>query len=248
MIKAIIVDDEPNCCKTLSILLNRYCPEVEISGAYHNGMEALQAINTLPPDLIFLDVEMPRMNGFEMLEKLPSINFHLIFTTSYDQYALKAFRFSAIDYLLKPIDRNELQKAVQKIDRRSALPEHEQLQILLQKVLHPTAVINKIALPTMEGLQMVFIDTIIYCESDDNYSVLIFKDNKKIVVSRTLKEVEEMLEEHSFMRVHRSYLVNINEIEKYVKGEGGYLVMSDGSNIDVSRSKKDSLLKKLLPG
>ena len=239
MIKAIIVDDEPNCCKTLSILLNRYCPEVEISGAYHNGMEALQAINTLPPDLVFLDVEMPRMNGFEMLEKLPSINFHLIFTTSYDQYALKAFRFSAIDYLLKPIDRNELQKAVQKIDRRPILPANEQLQILLQKALHPAGVINKIALPTMEGLQMVFIDTIIYCESDDNYTVLIFKDNKKIVVSRTLKEVEEMLEEHSFMRVHRSYLVNINEIEKYVKGEGGYLVMSDGSNIDVSRSKKD---------
>lgn len=247
MTKAIIVDDEPNCCKTLSILLNRYCPGVHVSGTYYNGIEALQAITTSPPDLVFLDVEMPRMNGFEMLEKLPSINFHLIFTTSYDQYALKAFRFSAVDYLLKPIDRNELEKAVQKIEQRSALPVNEQLQILLQKALHPAVIINKIALPTMEGLQMVFIDTIIYCESDDNYTALIFKGKKKIIVSRTLKEVEEMLEDHSFVRVHRSYLVNLNEIEKYVKGEGGYLVMSDGTNIDVSRSKKDALLKKLSP-
>ena len=122
MIKAIIVDDEPNCCKTLSLLLDRYCPEVQLTGIFHNGSDALQAINALSPDLVFLDVQMPKMNGFEMLEKLPSINFHLIFTTSFDQYALKAFRFSAIDYLLKPVDREELQNAVQKVLQRSALP------------------------------------------------------------------------------------------------------------------------------
>ncbi len=123
----------------------------------------------------------------------------------------------------------------------------EQLQILLQKAYHPAAPINKIAMPTMEGLQMILIDSILYCESDDNYTTLILKNNKKLIVSRTLKEIEEMLEEYSFVRVHRSYLININEIEKYIKGEGGYLVMSDSSTIDVSRSKKEFLLKKILP-
>jgi two-component system LytT family response regulator len=247
MIKAIIVDDEPHCCKTLSLLLSRYCPEVEVTGIYHNGVAALQAIKASTPDLIFLDVEMPRMNGFEMLEQLPSINFHLIFTTSYDQYALKAFRFSAVDYLLKPVDRGELQKAVQKVLKQTEKLVAEQIHILLQKANHPANAHNKIALPTMEGLQMIAIDTILYCESDDNYTRVILKNTKKIVVSRTLKEIEEMLEDHSFIRVHRSYLVNINEIEKYVRGEGGYLVMSDGGNIDVSRNKKEILLKRLLP-
>ena len=247
MIKAIIVDDEPNCCKTLLLLLSRYCPGVQVTGTYYNGATALEAIKASTPDLVFLDVEMPRMNGFEMLEELHSINFHLIFTTSYDQYALKAFRFSAVDYLLKPVDREELQKAVQKVLRQSEKLVAEQIQILLQKANHPAGAHNKIALPTMEGLQMILIDTIMYCESDDNYTKVILKNTKKIVVSRTLKEIEEMLEDHSFVRVHRSYLVNINEIEKYIKGEGGYLLMSDGTNIDVSRNKKEILLKRLLP-
>jgi len=246
MIKAIIVDDEPNCCKTLSLLLNRYCPAVQVTGSYSNGIEALQAINTSSPDLVFLDIQMPRMNGFEMLEKLKTISFHLIFTTSYDQYALKAFRVSAIDYLLKPVDCEELQNAVQKVVERSTIPVMEQLQILYQKALHPASAINKIALPTMEGLQMVLIDSIIYCSSEDNYTNLVLKNKTKIVVSRTLKEVEEMLEDHPFVRVHRSYLVNINEIEKYLRSDGGYLLMTDGSSIDVSRNKKEELLKILL--
>lgn len=247
MIKAIIADDEPNCCKTLSLLLDRYCKEVQVTGIFHNGLDALQAINTSSPDLVFLDVEMPKMNGFEMLEKLPKINFHLIFTTSYDQYALKAFRFSAIDYLLKPIDRKELQNAVQKIVKRSEMPAAEQLQILFQKLHHPAAAVTKIALPTMEGLQMIPVQSIISCEANDNYTTLVLKGNKKLVVSCTLKVIEEMLEEHSFIRVHRSFLVNLDEVEKYVKADGGYVVMSDGSHIFISRNKKEELLQKLLP-
>src|SRR5687768_575195 len=211
MIKAIIVDDEPNCCKTLSLLLDRYCPEVQVTGVFHNGLDALQAINASSPDLVFLDVQMPKMNGFEMLEKLPPVNFHLIFTTSFDQYALKAFRFSAIDYLLKPVDREELQKAVNKVLQRSDIPVTEQLQILLQKINHPASSINKIALPTMEGLQMIPVQSIISCEADDNYTTLILKGNKKLVVSCTLKVIEELLEDHSFIRVHRSSLVNLAE-------------------------------------
>jgi len=247
MIKAFIVDDEPYCCKTLSLLLDRYCPEVQVTGIFNNGLEGLQAINVSSPDLVFLDVQMPKMNGFEMLEKLASINFHLIFTTSFDQYALKAFRFSAIDYLLKPVDREELQKAVQKVLKRSEIPASEQLQIMFQKLYHPAASVHKIALPTMEGLQMIPVQSIISCEADDNYTTLILKDNKKIVVSCTLKVIEEMLEDHSFIRVHRSFLVNLDEVEKYVKADGGYVVMSNGTHVYISKNKKEVLLKQLLP-
>lgn len=247
MLKAIIVDDEPYCCEILAAMLESECPEVEITGICQNANDALTAIRQSSPDLVFLDVEMPKMNGFEMLEQLPSINFHLIFTTSYDQYALKAIRFSAIDYLLKPIDREELKKAVQKVKERIQAPIPQQLEILLQKIRQPSKPINKIALPTMEGLQMIPIDSIISGESDDNYVKLKLMNGKKILVTRSLKDMEEILEQYSFIRVHRYYIVNLNEIEKYIKGEGGYLVMSDGTTIDVARNKKEVLLKKLLP-
>ena len=246
MIKAIIVDDEPYCCETITTLLED-SPDVEVVAVCHNAAVALAAIQKYSPDLVFLDVEMPKMNGFEMLEQLPAVNFDLIFTTSYDKYALKAIRFSAIDYLLKPVDSEELLNAVQKVIRRSQKPIAQQLEILMQKIHQPHTPISKIAMPTMEGLQMIPVDSIISCESDSNYTILLLKNNKKIVVSRTLKEIEELLEEHSFIRVHRCYLANLNEVEKYVKGEGGYLVMSDGTTIDVARNKKETLLKKLLP-
>jgi two-component system, LytTR family, response regulator len=245
MISAVIVDDEPYCCEVLTTLLNKYCPEVSIVACSNSSIDAVKIIQEQQPQLVFLDVEMPRMNGFEMLEQFPSINFDLIFTTSYDQYALKAIRFSAIDYLLKPIDRDE-QKAVQKVSNRTHKPIMQQLDILLQKFNHPTAPIHKVAMPTMEGLIMVTVTDIISCESDSNYTIVMLKNKQKIVVSRTLKEIEELLEEYSFVRVHHSYLVNINEISKYVKGEGGYLVMSDGATVDVSRSRKEILLKRLL--
>lgn len=248
MLKAIIVDDEPYCCESLDALLQRYCPEVNVTGVFSNGQDALNAIRQQQPDLVFLDVEMPKMNGFEMLEQLPTVNFDLIFTTSYDKYALKAIRFSAIDYLLKPIDREDLQKAIQKVIQRSQKPIAQQLEILMQKMNNSSTSFSKIAMPTMEGLQMVPVDSIVSCESDSNYTIVLMKNRQKLIVSRTLKDIEEMLEEHSFVRVHHSYLVNLNEIEKYVKGEGGYLVMSDGTTVDVSKSKKESLLKKLLPG
>jgi two-component system, LytTR family, response regulator len=247
MLKAIIIDDEPYCCEVLAAMLDECCADVQVMGICNNGLDGLMQINKLSPDVVFLDVEMPKMNGFEMLEQLPSVNFHLIFTTSYDQYALKAFRFSAVDYLLKPIDRHELQKAMQKVTQRSMPPLPQQLEILMQKIHHTNSSVSKIALPTMEGLQMIPIADIISCESDDNYTVFLLKNKRKIVVSSTLKEIEEILEDHHFIRVHRSYLVNLNEIEKYLKGEGGYLVMSDGSTVDVSRNKKEVLLKNLLP-
>jgi len=246
MLNAIIVDDEVHSCKTLEALLKRDCPHVNVVALCSNGEDALRVIKVSNPDLVFLDVEMPRMNGFEMLEKLEQINFHLIFVTSYDAYALKAIRFSAIDYLLKPINRDELKAAVEKVFSRMQAPLPEQLKIVLEKMQHPVFSINRIAFPTMEGLQMLAIESIISGEADDNYTTLHLKGNKKIVVSSTLKVIEELLEDHSFIRIHRSYLVNVKEIEKYMKADGGYVVMSDGSQIYVSRNKKEELLKKLV--
>jgi two-component system, LytTR family, response regulator len=244
MISAIIVDDEPYSCEALSTLLERYCPEIRVLDICYSASDALKSIHEQRPQILFLDIEMPHMNGFEMLEKLPELNFKLIFTTSYDQYAIKAIRFSALDYLLKPVDKDELQKAVKKaLDTADPLPQ--QLEVLLHKLNHPKVTINKIAIPTIEGLQMVPVETIIRCEADRNYTNLFLKNGGKITASRNLKDLEEMLEDYSFIRVHHSHVVNLNEVEKYIRGEGGYLIMSDKSSVDVSRSRKEILLKKL---
>ncbi|MGK2864810.1 MAG: LytR/AlgR family response regulator transcription factor [Chitinophagaceae bacterium] len=248
MIKAIIVDDEPYSCESLVTLLERYCPAVKVADICYSGEAALSAIQEQQPQIVFLDIEMPRMNGFEMLEKIPEIKFELIFTTSYDQYAIKAIRFSALDYLLKPIDREELQRAVQKVTQRLHYPLPQQLEILLHKLHQPVSSIQRIALPTMEGLLMVAVNSIISCASDGNYTIFLLKNKQKLIVSRTLKDIEEMLEDYSFLRVHHSYIVNLNEINKYIKGEGGYLIMSDDSSVDISRSRKEMLLRKLQPG
>jgi two-component system LytT family response regulator len=247
MLSATIVDDEPYSCEALATLLERYCPDVKVLDICFSAATALQSIRERKPQILFLDIEMPFLNGFELLEKLPEIDFELIFTTSYDQYAIKAIRFSALDYLLKPIDIEELQAAVKKAVESVKHPLPQQIAVLLEKFSHPSASVNKIAIPTMEGLQMISIENIISCASDRNYTILFLKNKQKIIASRTLKDIEEMLEDYSFARVHHSYLVNLNEVEKYIKGEGGYLLMSDTTTVDVSRSRKETLLKKLQP-
>jgi two-component system LytT family response regulator len=248
MITATIVDDEPYSCETLATLLERYCPDVKVLDICYSAASALKSINEQKPQLLFLDIEMPHMNGFELLEKLPDIDFELVFTTSYDQYAIKAFRFSALDYLLKPIDQDDLRKAVQKAVTSTDHVSPQQIKVLLQKINHPSLVVNKLAIPTLEGLQMILIESIIHCEADRNYTIINIKGKQKIVASRTLKEIEELLDDYPFIRVHHSHIINLNEVEKYMKGEGGYLMMSNGANIDVSRSRKEFLLKKLQPG
>jgi two-component system, LytTR family, response regulator len=245
MITAIIVDDEPDCSEILTTLLDRYCPQVKVIDICYNGQTALKSIMEEKPHLVFLDIEMPQMNGFELLERLQPINFKLIFTTSYDQYAIKAIKFSALDYLLKPIDREELQEAVRKTIQSLNVPIPQQFEVLLQKMQHSGATNQKIALPTMEGLQLISVDEIISCESDRNYTYIYLKSKQKLIISRPLKDIEEMLEDYPFLRVHHSYIVNLKEISKYIRGEGGYLIMTDGSNVDVSRSRKESLIQKL---
>jgi len=247
MLKAIIIDDEKHSCDALKMLLDKCCPHVQVLTICHSGDEGINKINELKPQLVFLDIEMPHMNGFQMLEKLPEISFEIIFTTSYDQYAITAFKFSALDYLLKPVDREELEKAVKKVERKMSPAISQQLEILMQKINQPFVPVQRIALPTMQGLEFVPVESITRCDSSNNYTEFFLAGNKRLLVSRTLKEVEDMLAEYGFLRVHHSHIVNLNAITRYIKGEGGYLVMADGSTVDVSRSRKELLIQKLQP-
>jgi len=244
MIKAIIIDDELHCIQTLSLLLKEYCPEVQLLDQCLSANSGIGAIEKFKPDLVFLDIEMPVMNGFELLEQFPTIPFAIIFTTSYDQYAINAIRFSALDYLLKPIDRKELVIAVKKVQEGRHLPLAEQFQMLLKQIHGKNAGFNRIAVPTAEGFELIPAEQIIYCEASNNYTYFYLKNKTKIIACRILKEIEIQIQDFPFfVRVHNSYLVNLNEVAKYVRGEGGHLIMSDGSSVNVSRSRKEALLK-----
>ena len=244
MIKSILIDDEVHCLDTLSILLSDYCPEIQVIGKYMSGKNALSAIDNLKPELIFLDIEMPHMNGFELLEQFKQIPFSVIFTTSYDQYAIKAIRFSALDYLLKPIEPKELIIAVQKVEKQKMHPSAEQFQMLMNQIQHKDTSFTKIAVPTADGFELITANQLVRCEAYDNYTHLFLKNKIRVIACRSLKEMEEQLRDFSsFVRVHNSFLVNLNEVTKYIRGEGGYLIMTDGSTINVSRSRKDALLK-----
>jgi two-component system, LytTR family, response regulator len=244
MIKAIIIDDEIHCLKTLSILLKEYCPDVLVIEQCDNGEAGIEAIKKHTPDLVFLDIEMPHLNGFEMLEQFSEIPFAVIFTTGYDQYAIKAIHFSALDYLLKPIDAKELVAAVHKMQVQKNQPLIEQFRLLIDQVKHKETGITKFAVPTSEGFEFIPADQLIRCEAHSNYTYLFLKNKARIIACRTLKEMEEQLHHFTyFLRVHHSYIVNLNEVTKYIRGEGGYLIMSDGTTVNVSHSRKDALLK-----
>ena len=187
---------------------------------------------------------MPHMNGVEVLDLFSQSNFAVIFTTSYDQYAIKAIHCSALDYLLKPVDPNELKNAVKKVEEQRHLPMPEQFQMLMKQINGKNSGFNKIAVPTAEGFELIPADEILYFEANDNHTHLFQKNKNKIIACRTLKEMQLQIQDFTFfVRVHNSYMVNLNEVTKYVRGEGGYLVMSNGSTVNVSRSRKDSLLK-----
>ena len=244
MIKAILIDDEVNCLNSLNKLISDFCPEVQVDDRCRSGKKALESIEKLKPELVFLDIEMPVMNGFELLEHFKQIPFSVIFTTGYDQYAIKAIRFSALDYLLKPIDPKELVAAVHKVQVQKNPPFAEQFRLLMDQIQHKETVLTKIAVPTSEGFELILADQIIRCEADSNYTHLFLKNRTRIVACRTLKEMEEQFHDFNyFLRVHHSYIVNLNEVTKYIRGDGGYLVMADGSTVNVSHSRKDALLK-----
>jgi len=246
MIRAIIIDDELNCIKTFQNDLKMFCPDVTVIDTCQSAKEGLLSIKHNKPDLIFLDIEMPWMNGFEMLELIDKeINFQIIFTTAYDQFAVKAFKVSAVDYLLKPVDSDDLLNAIEKV--KKAMRENEgknNITNLLQNNKTPVEH-QKIAIPNREGYEFVPVDEIIYCKANGAYTEIVLNYNKKILLSKPLGETEEMLPAELFERIHHSILVNIHHINQYKKTTGSYIIMNNGDELNVSKSKKEQLLIRL---
>src|SRR5688572_3299056 len=245
MLKALIVDDEPKARENLQILLHDFVEGVEAVGLCENIAEATEAVRAHAPDVVFLDIQLQRETGFDLLTRLKEINFEVIFTTAYSEYAIKAFKFSAIDYLLKPIDIEELKRAVAKVEKRKDDTIGSRLNELMNNLKTNSVENYKLALPTSDGLVFIKMLDIIYCEASSNYTEITLADGKKYVVSRTLKEYEDLLEGYNFYRIHNSYLINLNAIKKYVRGDGGYVVMSDDKSLDVSKRKKDGFLSRI---
>ena len=234
--RAIIIDDEIAAIENLQILLGKFCKEIEVVGTSSSANQAFEIINNENPELVFLDIEMPHVNGFELLSKFKNPSFFVIFTTAYNRYAIQAIKFSALDYLLKPIDIDELILAVSKAKEKSKL-DLNRVNVLLDNIDSKST--KRLALPNDGGYSVVKVENIIRCEASDNYTTFHIKDKKPILVSRTLKEFENLLSEKQFFRVHQSHLININKVEKYYKNDGAYVVMEDGSTVTISRRKKD---------
>jgi len=245
-INAVIVDDEQHSLETTDIMVRKYCPGVLVIGLANSAEKGITLIDALKPDLVFLDIAMPRMNGFEMLQHLSFRNFSIIFTTAYDDYAIKAFKVDAVDYLLKPISPEELIKAVEKVKNIMENARHfSQIETILQQVGVMGHKRTKLALPVEGKLTMLEYDTIIYCESDGNYTVLHFNDRKNIMISRTLKDIENMLPHPPFLRIHNSYVININHVTQYIRGDGCDVILTNNIQLRVARSRKEELIAAL---
>ncbi len=243
--KALILDDEPYCTDTLAVLIQKHCqPPIETL-AFTDPHKALAYIKENQVDLIFLDVEMPLMSGFEFLEKAQTFNGSVIFTTAYDGYALHAFQVDAVDYLLKPIDKNELTKAIEKARRSKGL-DHSQLLDLLRSRLEPVEPDDKrVAIPTSEGIHMIATEKVIRCESDGSYSTIYIEASKPLLVSKNLRELEDLFNKASFFRLHKSHLINLDHIRFVSRQDGGDVKMSDGSSVSISRSAKQDFYKRI---
>lgn len=241
MTKIIIIDDETHCTQVLESLIIKTHSDYTITGIFTNPLEGLEFIKQNPPDLLFLDIEMPNLNGFTLLDNLLPIDFDVIFTTAYDQYAIKAFKYSAINYLLKPITEKNIVKALSNWEKRRKKTSSRQWQLFREHIQNPKKKRSQIALPTGVGYQIVEIDKIIRCQSDSNYTNIICNSGNKILISRTLKEIEELLLEHGFVRVHQSHLINPQYVQGILRNDGGSLVMADEEKIPVSRQKSKTV-------
>lgn len=239
MVHCVIIDDEINCIEMLEWLLKTYCPSVVIEAMCDSGEKGIEAINKFKPDVVFLDIEMPRMNGFDMLEKFDKLFFDVVFTTAYNKFAIKAFNYSALNYLLKPVDPDDLQKTIKRIEEKKSSTSREQLNLLLQNLKNLSQPVQRIALSTSDGLIFVETKDIMYCQAESNYTNVKLTNGKKILVAKTLKDIDEALSGKDFFRLHNSFLININQIKKFVRGDGGYVVMNDDTEITISRSRRD---------
>ncbi|MES2649502.1 MAG: LytTR family DNA-binding domain-containing protein [Bacteroidota bacterium] len=246
MIKTILVDDEALCINSLQDDLVKYCPEIEIVATASSGKEGILAIRKHQPQLIFLDIGMPWMNGFEMLELVEEINFQIIFVTAFDQFAARAFRISAVDYLLKPVDGKELQTAVAKaISNLKHTPEITLVNNLLSNIKLPEQQ-QKIALPYREGYEFIEPQHILYCEADGAYTRFYFHDDKRVLlISKSLGDIELLLPTNQFQRIHHSTIVNVAYITHFIKTDGGYVQMNSGKRLMISKTRKEALLGRL---
>lgn len=242
MIKALLVDDDESNLSGLSEKLRKHCPQVSIVGQCNSAQDGIRAIEELHPDILFLDIEMPLMNGFVMLQQLQYRDFELIFVTAYDHYAIKAIRYSALDYLVKPVEIEDLKAAVSRAEtNRKNRSSHLQVELLLEHLQKKGP--QRITIPTFDGLRFINIDDIIYLEASDNYTTIFTSTNQKFLVSRTLKDFEDILPSETFLRIHHSSIINKNFVEKYIRGEGGQVVMRNGNVLDVSKRKKSIFLQ-----
>ncbi len=240
-IRTIIIDDEQDCINLLKFELKQHCPQVEVVATFRSSTQALNEIDIYNPQLIFLDIEMPVMNGFELLEKLMPVNFNIIFVTAYNQFAIKAFRFSALDYLVKPFDLTELIESVNKAISNTKVSDH-QLENLQKEI--KVANISKIAIPGNNGVSFIEINDILFAEASNNYTKLILLDKQQHIISKTLKDVQDVLEQQHFLRVHRQFIINLNHVKQFFRGDNMYVVMNNGMQIPVARSQKDKLVER----
>lgn len=246
MIKAVIIDDDAILREGMRMMLKHYAPEISIIGEAESVKTGIEIIENLSPDVVFLDIQMNDGSGFDILEKLNQklgkISSHIVFITAHEKYAIKAFRFSALDFLLKPVDPDELKNVISKIKNVLHQNENfEHIKLFLENINKKNESFKKIALSTSEGIHLFEIKDIIRCESEDNYTRFFIKNHKPVLISKTLKEYEELLTEHGFERIHQSHLININELKSYIKKDGGFVVMSDNSQLPVSQRKKERL-------
>lgn len=240
---AVIIDDDQKNLKILRKMLEEFCPEITVTGEAMNALSGFDLIKQEKPGIVFLDIEMPYGNAFELLDRLMPVNFAVIFITAFDEYSLKAFRYSAIDYLLKPVDIEELKTAVQKAAEKQLLKTtNDRLSNLLSNLLPRQNNLQKMAIATQEGLVFVSLQQIIRCEANKNYTYFFLQGNKKIIASKNILEYEELLPQDMFFRIHNSHIINLNFINSYQKGRGGNVVMEDGTVIEVAARRKEEFL------
>lgn len=256
-LRAIIIDDEQGAREVLSMLLRDYCPHVHVVAVASSVETGVQAIQEHEPDMVFLDIEMPFGSGFELLDQLQYWQCSIVFTTAYEQYAIRAFKVSATDYLLKPIDIDDLLRAVRRVEEKMEVRESvsasvlqleqetkEKMELLL-RTLTSTASLEKMALPTSNGMEFVEIGTVVRCEGVINYTHIYFLEREPLLITRTLKEFEQLLESRNFFRAHNSHLINLQYVVRYTRSNGGQVVMADGKTVDISRRRRDEFLEQL---
>ena len=246
--RTIIVDDEINAREGLKEILENYFPKIEVITMAENVKSAISVINEYQPELVFLDIKMPDGTGFDVLEQISVVNCEIIFVTAYDEFAIKAFQFSAFGYLLKPIKIKELRSYVEKIEEHleEVKLNSKRTKILVENYEAGEGKIKKLVVPNMTGFDVLEIKNILRLEGDKNYTRFISEDKHPVLVSKTLKTYEELLSEHGFIRIHQSTIINLRHVARYIKGDGGEVVMSDGVNVKVARNRKEELLKKFM--